>query len=199
MTELEKARVRIELTKPFPDDAILFRLDRKMPNGSYLAVPYLDVRYIVYRLNSMIPGLWNLKTEIQPLQISFGNQHILAGHTAIVTLTIMGISMTGTGSSYLTYDDEVDKLRKQDVKLDPKSAETDAIRRAAANHGIGLYLWFVKDMLFVQDQKELRLRNSDNVKRALESIRAQGRKMYEDTKAYFEKEGKLLFMEVNND
>jgi hypothetical protein len=197
MTEVEKAKIRIELTKPFPDDAISLRLDRKLSSGSFLAVPYLDVRYIVYRLNSLIPGLWTLKTEIHPLQISFGSDHVAAGHTAIVTLTIMDVSMTGTGSSYLVYDEQVDKLRKQDVKLDPKSSETDAIRRAAANHGIGLYLWFVRDPIFVKDQEEIRSRNSPNIKKALENIRLQGKKMYEDTKSYFEKEGKLMFGGIN--
>ncbi len=187
---MEEKRIRIELTKPFPDDAILFRVDRKLSDGKILVVPYLDVRYIVYRLNTMIPGDWELKTEVTPMQIETNDRsgYLIVGHRAKAELTIFGKTMTGTGSSYLIFDRDVEKLKKQDVKVDPKSAETDAIRRAAANHSIGLYIWFFKDPVIIRED-ELKNRNSPPIQKALKSLREIGDKMYRQSLNYLE--GKL--------
>lgn len=182
MTEKE---IRIELMRPFPDQAILFRVDRKLKNGSYLVVPYLDVRYIIHRLNIMIPGDWELKTEINPITVETTDKSgfLIVGHMAKAELTIMGKTMTGTGSSYLVFDNDLEKLKKQFIKADPKSAETDAIRRAAANHSIGLYIWFFKNLIFVTEE-ELNNRNSKPIQEALTNLRVIGDKLYRQAKEY---------------
>ncbi|MEM4523130.1 MAG: hypothetical protein QW738_07975 [Nitrososphaeria archaeon] len=182
MTEKE---IRIELMRPFPDQAILFRVDRKLKNGSYLIVPYLDVRYIIHRLNTMIPGEWELKTEITPITVETTDKSgfLIVGHMAKAELTIMGKTMTGTGSSYLVSDNDLEKLKKQFIKADPKSAETDAIRRAAANHSIGLYIWFFKNQIFATEE-ELKNRNSKPIQEALTNLRIIGDKLYRQAKEY---------------
>ncbi len=171
--------------RPFPDQAILFRVDRKLKNGSYLVVPYLDVRYIIHRLNTMIPGDWELKTEINPITVETTDKSgfLIVGHMAKAELTIMGKTMTGTGSSYLVFDNDLEKLKKQFIKADPKSAETDAIRRAAANHSIGLYIWFFKNTIFVTEE-ELNNRNSKPIQEALANLRVIGDKLYRQAKEY---------------
>ncbi|AZU97647.1 recombination protein ERF [Thermus phage YS40_Isch] len=182
MTEKE---IRIELMRPFPDQAILFRVDKKLKNGSYLVVPYLDVRYIIHRLNTMIPGEWELKTEITPITVETTDKSgfLIVGHMAKAELTIMGKTMTGTGSSYLVFDNDLEKLKKQFIKADPKSAETDAIRRAAANHSIGLYIWFFKNQIFATEE-ELKNRNSKPIQEALANLRIIGDKLYRQAKEY---------------
>lgn len=182
MTEKE---IRIELMRPFPDQAILFRVDKKLKNGSYLIVPYLDVRYIIHRLNTMIPGDWELKTEITPITVETTDKSgfLIVGHMAKAELTIMGKTMTGTGSSYLVFDNDLEKLKKQFIKADPKSAETDAIRRAAANHSIGLYIWFFKNQIFATEE-ELNNRNSKPIQEALTNLRIIGDKLYRQAKEY---------------
>lgn len=182
MTEKE---IRIELMRPFPDQAILFRVDKKLKNGSYLIVPYLDVRYIIHRLNTMIPGEWELKTEITPITVETTDKSgfLIVGHMAKAELTIMGKTMTGTGSSYLVFDNDLEKLKKQFIKADPKSAETDAIRRAAANHSIGLYIWFFKNQIFATEE-ELKNRNSKPILEALANLRIIGDKLYRQAKEY---------------
>lgn len=182
MTEKE---IRIELMRPFPDQAILFRVDKKLKNGSYLIVPYLDVRYIIHRLNTMIPGDWELKTEITPITVETTDKSgfLIVGHMAKAELTIMGKTMTGTGSSYLVFDNDLEKLKKQFIKADPKSAETDAIRRAAANHSIGLYIWFFKNQIFATEE-ELNNRNSKPIQEALTNLRIIGNKLYRQAKEY---------------
>ncbi|BAK53701.1 recombination protein ERF [Thermus phage TMA] len=182
MTEKE---IRIELMRPFPDQAILFRVDKKLKNGSYLIVPYLDVRYIIHRLNTMIPGDWELKTEITPITVETTDKSgfLIVGHMAKAELTIMGKTMTGTGSSYLVFDNDLEKLKKQFIKADPKSAETDAIRRAAANHSIGLYIWFFKNQIFATEE-ELKNRNSKPIQEALANLRIIGDKLYRQAKEY---------------
>lgn len=182
MTEKE---IRIELMRPFPDQAILFRVDKKLKNGSYLIVPYLDVRYIIHRLNTMIPGDWELKTDITPITVETTDKSgfLIVGHMAKAELTIMGKTMTGTGSSYLVFDNDLEKLKKQFIKADPKSAETDAIRRAAANHSIGLYIWFFKNQIFATEE-ELKNRNSKPIQEALANLRIIGDKLYRQAKEY---------------
>jgi len=182
MTEKE---IRIELMRPFPDQAILFRVDKKLKNGSYLVVPYLDVRYIIHRLNTMIPGEWELRTEITPITVETTDKSgfLIVGHMAKAELTIMGKTMTGTGSSYLVFDNDLEKLKKQFIKADPKSAETDAIRRAAANHSIGLYIWFFKNQIFATEE-ELKNRNSKPIQEALANLRIIGDKLYRQAKEY---------------
>lgn len=182
MTEKE---IRIELMRPFPDQAILFRVDKKLKNGSYLIVPYLDVRYIIHRLNTMIPGDWELKTDITPITVETTDKSgfLIVGHMAKAELTIMGKTMTGTGSSYLVFDNDLEKLKKQFIKADPKSAETDAIKRAAANHSIGLYIWFFKNQIFATEE-ELKNRNSKPIQKALANLRIIGDKLYRQAKEY---------------
>lgn len=182
MTEKE---IRIELMRPFPDQAILFRVDKKLKNGSYLIVPYLDVRYIIHRLNTMIPGDWELKTDITPITVETTDKSgfLIVGHMAKAELTIMGKTMTGTGSSYLIFDNDLEKLKKQFIKADPKSAETDAIKRAAANHSIGLYIWFFKNQIFATEE-ELKNRNSKPIQKALANLRIIGDKLYRQAKEY---------------
>lgn len=177
----DKKLLRIELTRPFPDDAILFKPERQLKDGKYIVVPYLDVRYIVYRLNSMIPGEWELDVNVQPLVINVPNESgfLAVGHMATAKLTILGTTMTGTGSSYLLYDSDIEKLKRQDVKIDPKSAETDAIRRAAANHSIGAYLWFYKKTIIVDDLDEIKNpKESNKLVVVLNELKELGRKLY---------------------
>jgi hypothetical protein len=142
------------LTKPFPISAIQFRPDREVNVSGkkfYKVVPYLDTRYIVLRLNNVVPGNWNLETKVFPIS---QNEKNVYGFYATSTLTILGVSHSDVGSSFILEND-LDKLKRQQVKLDPKSAVTDSIRRVAALHGIGLYLWFLKKDLLVEDLREL--------------------------------------------
>jgi hypothetical protein len=143
------------LTKPFPISAIQFRPDREINVSGkklYKVVPYLDTRYIILRLNNVVPGDWNLETKIFPIS---QNEENVYGFYATSTLTILGVSHSDVGSSFILEND-LDKLRRQQVKLDPKGAVTDSIRRVAALHGIGLYLWFLKKDLLVEDLRELK-------------------------------------------
>lgn len=144
------------LTKPFPVEAINFREERKVvtPKGTFYKIaPYLDTRYIIQRLNIIVPGNWSLDTQIHEIKdFSFeNNSSAILGFYAQTTLTIFNVKHTDVGSTYVP-SMSMEDLKKQLVKLDPKVAVTDSIRRAAALHGIGAYFWLLKKTLFL-DQK----------------------------------------------
>ena len=146
--------IKKELTKPFPVDAIQYRIEREVSfNGkkAYKVVPYLDTRYIIARLNHIVPGEWKFETEVFPIS----EKGVFYGFYAKSTLTICEVSHSDVGSTYL-FEDPIEKIKKQSVKLDPKGAVTDSLRRVSALHGIGLYFWFLRKDLFIEDPKELR-------------------------------------------
>lgn len=144
------------LTKPFPVEAINFREERTvLVNGKklYKLAPYLDTRYIIQRLNIVVPGNWNLETEISEIKnFSFDmDKSAILGFYAKTTLRIFDVKHSDVGSTYLPYMSQED-LRKQIIKLDPKVAVTDSIRRVAALHGIGAYFWLLKKTLYVEEK-----------------------------------------------
>lgn len=195
---MEQKEVKRLLLEPFPDYAIQFRVDNiiKTKDGKtlYRVVPYIDVRSIVNRLNQIVPGGWSLDVTVEPFQFPVYEAGYVVGWKAKAVLEILGVKMSGTGSS-LIYETDSERVRKQLVKLDPKSAETDAIRRAAANHGIGLYLWFFRDVILLNEEEKRildtkqfsRYSNIEAIKRALQTLKMLGRKIYEG-KAIFSKE-----------
>lgn len=187
---MDAKELRKLLQKPFPDYAIRFRVDALINTSKgtlYRVVPYLDVRFITNRLNMLVPGEWSLDVSLEPFSFptADGKGYLVVGWKAKAVLTILSVSMTGTGSSFIGETDTQKALR-QLVKLDPKAAETDAIRRAAANHGIGAYLWFFKDTVLLTDEERKLLETKQfskyssiqSIRKALDKLRVIGEKVY---------------------
>lgn len=172
------------LCKPFPEDAINFRVERSFTGRDgkklFKVVPYLDTRAIIYRLNALIPGKWSLETDIHEVKdFNFEQgKSVILGFYAKSTLQIFDVRHSDVGSTTLPYD-SIENVRKQLIKLDPKTAVTDSIRRVAALHGIGLYFWFLKKPLFIDNEEETRnLAASKKVKEYITYINEVASNMY---------------------
>jgi|YNPMSStandDraft_2_1061718.scaffolds.fasta_scaffold01818_3 hypothetical protein len=183
------------LCKPFPEDSINFRVERSFTNKDgkriFKVVPYLDTRAIIYRMNALIPGKWSLETDIQQIKDFDFEQgkSVILGFYAKSTLQIFDVRHSDVGSTTLPYD-SIDNVKKQLIKLDPKTAVTDSIRRVAALHGIGLYFWFLKKPLFIDNEEETKnLSASKKVKEYVTYINEVASNMYTMQFSSFNKRG----------
>lgn len=114
------AEVREKLAAPFPEDMVSF-LPRAINNGRALALPHIDARAVMSRLDDACgPDAWEFHWEL------------MAQDAKIVrikaALTVFGVTKCDAGEA----NGEEEPL---------KSAVSDGLKRAAVHFGIGRYLY----------------------------------------------------------
>src|SRR3954466_1832830 len=123
---IEKTDVWSKLSAPVPTGAISWRQDGKVTSrdGKYFArfVAYIEANTVRERLDSVVPGEWDLTLELLPALIP--NDGDETGCSFKARLQILGVIRedVGTGRDY-------------------KQAATDAFKRAAVRFGIAHELY----------------------------------------------------------
>lgn len=123
---IEKTDVWAKLSAPLPAGVISWRQDGKVTSrdGKYFArfVAYIEANTVRERLDSVVPGEWDLTLELMP--VNTGDEGDGVQYTFKARLQILGVIRedVGTGRDY-------------------KQASTDAFKRAAVRFGIGNELY----------------------------------------------------------
>jgi hypothetical protein len=128
-----------ELRRPFTPQAVGFRVDQKFPSDSVRCLVYIDSRLAKERLNDVDPN-WTASyeflggTQSDPLGIQL--------FTPIAcNLTVCGVTRVGIGQA---------ATKSASGNL-IKSAQSDALKRACVEFGVGAYLYALKS--FTVDRK----------------------------------------------
>lgn len=116
MSELT-AEILQALGAPFAEPEIDF-LPRGSSNGKALALPFIDARTVMSRLDFVVPGAWNFDFDLLSPD----------GKMVKGRLTVCGVTRCDAGES-----------NKEDEPM--KSAVSDALKRAAVHFNIGRYLY----------------------------------------------------------
>lgn len=121
---------------PFPATQIEYRaIQWNKDNTQAMPFAYLNARAVMDRLDEVLGGRWALNTE--PVPSAFGNEKVCVKATIIIYADDGVYSRSGFGEEDLRFGKDSDKIIN-----DPwKSAESDAIKRAAIAWGIGRYLY----------------------------------------------------------
>lgn len=125
-TYTEKSDVWARLSAPVPTGAISWRQDGKVTgrDGKFFArfVAYIEANTVRERLDSVVPGEWDLTLELMPAIPSEDGDGSQCSFKA--RLQILGVIRedVGTGRDY-------------------KQASTDAFKRAAVRFGVGNQLY----------------------------------------------------------
>src|SRR3954462_12713461 len=123
---IEKTDVWSKLSAPVPTGAISWRQDGKVTSrdGKYFArfVAYLEANTVRERLDTVVPGEWDLTLELMPTLVADDGDGAQCSFKA--RLQILGVIREdiGTGRDY-------------------KQASTDASKRAAVRFGVGNELY----------------------------------------------------------
>ena len=108
------------LLAPFPEDEVEF-LPRASTNGRALALPYIDARSVMRRLDAVVgPGNWSFDFEV----LTPDCKRVKG------KLTVLGITKCDAGEAMA----EEEAL---------KAAVSDAVKRCAVHFGIGRYLYYL--------------------------------------------------------
>jgi hypothetical protein len=116
------------LAAPLPPDAISWRQDGRpiARDGRHIArfVAYIEANTVFERLDSVVPGEWDLTLELLPTVASLDEDANQGACSFKARLQILGVIRedVGTGKDY-------------------KQAATDAFKRAAVRFGIGRELY----------------------------------------------------------
>ncbi len=127
-THLDKADIWAKLAAPLPDGVISWRQDGRpvQRDGGFFArfVAYIEANTVRERLDSVLPGEWDLTLELLPPLASGDEQNDGANCSFKARLQILGVIRedVGTGRDY-------------------KQAATDAFKRAAVRFGIAHELY----------------------------------------------------------
>lgn len=133
------------LSAPFRPEQIKDRVAFTDKNGNEVRVPYVEWHSVVERLNEVVPGKWSY--EMQPLTFidRNGEAPSVVAITARITIEDGEYDCFKEGIGVYTT-----QTRRKDGKvishelitdLAIKAASSDALKRAAVNHGIGLHLY----------------------------------------------------------
>jgi len=123
---IEKTDVWAKLSAPLPAGVISWRQDGKVTSrdGKYFArfVAYIEANTVRERLDSVVPGEWDLTLELLP--VNAGEESDGTQYSFKARLQILGVIRedVGTGRDY-------------------KQGSTDAFKRAAVRFGIGNELY----------------------------------------------------------
>src|SRR3954470_16707178 len=125
-TSVDKMDVWAQLSAPLPTETIAWRQDGRaiQREGKYFArfVAYVEANTVRERLDSVVPGEWDLTLELMPTLSADDNDDSRCSFKA--RLQILGVIRedVGTGKDY-------------------KQASTDAFKRAAVRFGIAHELY----------------------------------------------------------
>jgi hypothetical protein len=121
------------LAAPFSEDEVDF-LPRGSANGKARALPYIDARSVMRRLDAVVgPGNWSFDFDLLST----------TGKMVKGKLTVLGVTKYDAGES----NDEGEPL---------KSAVSDAIKRTAVHFGIGRYLYYLPAQWAAYDPQKRR-------------------------------------------
>lgn len=126
------------IAAPLPREAISWRQDGRpvTRDGKNFArfVSYTDAQFVRERLDSVVPGEWNLTLDVLPLSVPADSDGVIDSTPFAfkARLSILGVIREDVG-----------------VGRDYKQAATDAFKRAAMRFGVGHELYDM-DMLWVQ-------------------------------------------------
>src|SRR3954467_2206435 len=125
---IEKTDVWAKLSAPVPSGAISWRQDGKVTtrDGKFLArfVAYIEANTVRERLDSVVPGEWDLTLELLPTVEGLDDDANQGACSFKARLQILGVIRedVGTGKDY-------------------KQAATDAFKRAAVRFGVAHELY----------------------------------------------------------
>jgi len=127
-----------ELAAPVPASEVQWRINGrpKARDGKFFApfVAYIDAQFVRDRLDSVVPGEWDLTLELLPALTANGDGEALDEPCAFkARLQVLGVIREDVGSG-----------------RDYKTATTDAFKRAAMRFGVGHELYTDYDILWVQ-------------------------------------------------
>lgn len=125
-----------KIAAPLPREIVQFRQQGrpKARDGKFFApfVAYIDAQFVRDRLDSVVPGEWDLSLELLPPSVT-GDGEEVEPFAFKATLQILGVRRedVGTGKDY-------------------KTASTDAFKRAAVRFGVGRELYTDYEIVWVQ-------------------------------------------------
>ena len=140
------------LAAPFAEDEVDF-LPRSSANGKARALPYIDARSVMRRLDAVVgPGNWSFDFDLLST----------TGKMVKGKLTVLGVTKCDAGES----NDEGEPL---------KSAVSDALKRTAVHFGVGRYLYYLPAQWAPYDSQKRRFTETPRldpatIERALRGI-----------------------------
>lgn len=141
MSEMDRD-ILAALAAPFPSSEIKWKPQRTTQDKTRAeAVAYIDARNVSRRLDEVVG--WDWAVDYQP--ILGGPQNVVS---VICRLCVMGMTRSGIGSFTMGDGSQADPW---------KSAESDALKRAAVNFGIGRYLYELGQTWVPYDAQRRRL------------------------------------------
>lgn len=148
--ELDR-KIQDALAEPFPDDEIEF-LPRAPNNGRALALPYIDARAVMNRLDAVVGAAnWSFAFDVLTPDCKR-----LRG-----ILTVCGVTKCDAGEA-----------STEDETL--KSAVSDALKRAAVHFGIGRFLYDLPAIWHEYDNQKKRWASPPRLPRQQHRPRTQG-------------------------
>ena len=136
---MEVSEVLEKLSEPIPDDKIEWKVQAKdKERGIVMYVPYIDARTVIDRLNEVLGIHWEKEVTVQPAKIR-GITGTEDGYMAVCKLTIEVENKSG----------HILPITREGVGEGkyPKDAESDALKRAALNFGVGRNLYDGKKVI----------------------------------------------------
>jgi hypothetical protein len=131
------------LAAPFAEDEVDF-LPRGSANGKARALPYIDARSVMRRLDAVVgPGNWSFDFDLLSPE----------GKMVKGRLTVLGVTKCDAGEA--AAEDEV-----------LKSAVSDALKRCAVHFGIGRYLYYLPRVWAPYDAQKRRFTEAPRLDRA---------------------------------
>lgn len=132
--------IQQQLLAPFPEAEISF-LPRHIRGGRALALPYIDSRSVMRRLDAVVgPGNW-----------SFNFEPLNANCTAVKgELCVLGVTKADAGQS----SDEGEPI---------KAAVSDALKRCGVHFGIARYLYYLAAIWADYDAEKSRFADSAHI------------------------------------
>ncbi len=127
-TPIDVSAVAAEFSKPFPEEVL-----EKVPVGEGKVLDYVPIEHVIQRLNSVL-GIDGWSSQTLSTQYVETANAVVA--TVSLTLHLPGRDVTVTRSDAATI--------RGDLGNAFKAAESGALKKAAMDKGIGLYLAFRK-------------------------------------------------------
>jgi hypothetical protein len=127
-TMTDKIDIWSAIAAPLPPTAIQWRQDGRpvVRDGRHIArfVAFIDAQFVRERLDSVVPGEWDLTLEPMPPRATFDGEEEQEPYAFKARLQILGVIRESVGQG-----------------KDYKTAETDAFKRAAVRFGVGAELY----------------------------------------------------------
>jgi hypothetical protein len=128
------------LGSPFPQDEVEF-LPRASSGGSALALPYIDARSVMRRLDAVVgAGNWSFDFDV----LSPDGKRVKG------RLTVLGVTKCDAGEA-----------SGEDEPL--KSAVSDALKRCAVHFGVGRYLYYLPRVWAPYDSQKRRFTEAPKI------------------------------------